>query len=164
MFLSRVIAVIAFGHPAQIGAKLLGAVQRGHGDQAAAACRQTRTLPNVTKEYLAGGPDPQWRRLLADESGRDASSPACPPGPGRRILISMNQYRAVPRRPLPGSPFNRPAVAQPEPEHYAVSDQVTHDKYGLGTVIGVDEGISVLIDFGSHKQRLRTPCTKLTKL
>ncbi len=45
-----------------------------------------------------------------------------------------------------------------------MSDKVTHDKYGLGTVIGVEEGISVLIDFGSHKQRLRTPCTKLTKL
>jgi hypothetical protein len=79
--------------------------------------------------------------------------------------MSMNHYRAVPRRPLPGSPFNRPeGAAQPEPEHYAVSDKVTHDKYGLGTVIGVEEGISVLIDFGSHKQRLRTPCTKLTKL
>jgi hypothetical protein len=78
----------------------------------------------------------------------------------------MNHYRAVPRRPLPNSPFNRPdADAQPaEPERYAVSDKVTHDKYGLGTVIGVEEGISVLIDFGSHKQRLRTPCTKLTKL
>jgi hypothetical protein len=76
----------------------------------------------------------------------------------------MNHYRAVPRRPLPGSPFNRPEAAATEPEHYAVNDKVTHDKYGLGTVIGVEEGISVLIDFGSHKQRLRTPCTKLTKL
>ena len=77
----------------------------------------------------------------------------------------MNHYRAVPRRPLPGSPFNRAGgCPRTEPEHYAVSDKVTHDKYGLGTVIGVEEGISVLIDFGSHKQRLRTPCTKLTKL
>ncbi len=49
-------------------------------------------------------------------------------------------------------------------ESYAVSDQVTHDKYGLGTVIGVEEGISLLVDFGSHKQRLKMPCTKLTKL
>jgi hypothetical protein len=78
--------------------------------------------------------------------------------------MSMNHYRAVPRRPLPGSPFNRPEAAATEPEHYAVSDKVTHDKYGLGTVIGVEEGISVLIDFGSHKQLLRTPCAKLTKL
>ena len=78
----------------------------------------------------------------------------------------MNRIRAVRRRPLPGSPFNVPdAAAQPaEPEHYAVSDRVTHDKYGLGTVIGVEEGISILIDFRSHKQLLRTPCTKLTKL
>jgi hypothetical protein len=77
----------------------------------------------------------------------------------------MNQYRAVRRRPLPGSPFNGPDAAAPaEPERYAVSDKVTHDKYGLGTVIGVEEGISVLIDFRSHKQLLRTPCAKLTKL
>jgi len=76
----------------------------------------------------------------------------------------MNHIRAVRRRPLPGSPFNVPDAVQPEPERYAVSDTVTHDKYGLGTVIGVEEGISVLVDFRSHKQLLRTPCTKLTKL
>ncbi len=77
----------------------------------------------------------------------------------------MNSYRApVPRRQLPGSPFNAPEAAVLPPESYAVSDMVTHDKYGLGTIVGVEEGISVLIDFGSHKQRLRTPCAKLTKL
>lgn len=114
------------------------------------------------------------RRRAADTQPRPAwphrhthgRAGPCRPRPGRRILVSMNHYRARPRRNLPGSPFNAPeAVVQPaETEHYAVSDKVTHDKYGLGTVIGVEEGISVLIDFGSHKQRLRTPCAKLTKL
>jgi len=86
--------------------------------------------------------------------------------PSRRILIPMNHYRAAPRRHLPNSPFNVPdAAARPaEIESYTVSDMVTHDKYGLGTVIGVEEGFYVLIDFGSHKQRLQTPCAKLTKL
>jgi hypothetical protein len=45
-----------------------------------------------------------------------------------------------------------------------VDDQVTHDKYGLGKVTGVEEGIALVIDFGSHRQRISTPCAKLTKL
>jgi hypothetical protein len=76
----------------------------------------------------------------------------------------MSTYRPIPRRPLPGSPFSVPEPAAPPAEIYAVSDQVTHDKYGLGTIIGVEEGFSVLVDFRSHKQRLSTPCAKLRKL
>jgi hypothetical protein len=75
----------------------------------------------------------------------------------------MTPYRAAPRRPLPGSPFNVPATAEPA-ESYAVSDLVTHDKYGLGTVTGVEEGVAVRVNFGSHERRLSTPCAKLTKL
>jgi hypothetical protein len=75
----------------------------------------------------------------------------------------MNPYRAAPRRHLPNSPFNVPVAVTPT-ECYAVNDQVTHDKYGLGTVTGVEEGIALLIDFGSHRQRISTPCAKLTKL
>ena len=76
----------------------------------------------------------------------------------------MNAFRAAPRRPLPGSPFNVPEVPRPPAESYSVSDQVTHDKYGLGTVIGVEAGVGLLVDFGSHKQRIKMPCNKLTKL
>jgi len=75
----------------------------------------------------------------------------------------MTPYRAAPRRPLPGSPFNRPVDVTPA-VLYEVSDLVTHDKYGLGTVTAVEEGIAVLVDFGSHERRLSTPCAKLTKL
>jgi hypothetical protein len=75
----------------------------------------------------------------------------------------MTPYRAVPRRQLPGSPFNVPITVQVA-ECYAVNDMVTHDKYGLGTITGVEEGIAVLVDFGSHERRLSTPCAKLTKL
>jgi hypothetical protein len=78
----------------------------------------------------------------------------------------MNSYRALPRRPLPGSPFNTAQTVVPpsEADRYSVNDKVTHDKYGLGTIISVEEGVGVLVDFGSHKQRLRTPCSKLIKL
>jgi hypothetical protein len=75
----------------------------------------------------------------------------------------MDSYRAAPRRHLATSPFSKP---EPEPpaERFAVDDKVTHDKYGLGTVTGVEEGIALLIDFGSHVQRVTTPSSKLTKL
>ena len=80
-----------------------------------------------------------------------------------RILVTMNPYRAAPRRHLSSSPFK---VPDPEPpaEHFAVDDLVTHDKYGLGTVTGVEDGIALLIDFGSHVQRISMPSAKLTKL
>jgi hypothetical protein len=75
----------------------------------------------------------------------------------------MSPHHAVPRRHLATSPFN---VPDPEPpaERFSVDDRVTHDKYGLGTVTGVEEGTAVLIDFGSHVQRILTPSAKLTKL
>jgi hypothetical protein len=82
---------------------------------------------------------------------------------GRRILVVMSPYRAGPRRHLPTSPFNAP---DPEPpaERFAVGDKVTHDKYGLGTVTDVTEGTALVIDFGSHVQRILTPSAKLSKL
>ena len=75
----------------------------------------------------------------------------------------MKPSRAAPRRQLPGSPFN---VTEPPPvvENYAVRDQVTHDKYGLGVVIGVEGETAVLVDFGTHKARIAIPCAKLFKL
>jgi hypothetical protein len=40
----------------------------------------------------------------------------------------------------------------------------THDRYGLGTVTGVEDGVAGLIDFGAHVQRTLTPSAKLIKL
>jgi len=45
-----------------------------------------------------------------------------------------------------------------------VQDQVTHDKYGLGRVVAVEDDTALVIDFGNHRVRIATPCTKLTKL
>jgi len=75
----------------------------------------------------------------------------------------MKHSRAAPRRHLPGSPFNVPAVPV-KLEQFAVHDQVTHDKYGLGVVIGVEEEVAVLVDFGAHQERIPAPYAKLTKL
>ena len=74
----------------------------------------------------------------------------------------MKQSRAATRRYLPGSPFNVPAP--PPAELFALHDQVTHDKHGLGVVFGVEDDVALLVDFGTYRMRIIVPCAKLTKL
>ncbi|MEU5536417.1 hypothetical protein [Streptomyces sp. NPDC020362] len=69
---------------------------------------------------------------------------------------------SAPKRHLPTSPFKAPAT--PAPKHFAVGDQVTHDMYGLGRVIGIEDGIAALVDFGSAQMRILSPYAKMTKL
>lgn len=45
-----------------------------------------------------------------------------------------------------------------------MGDQVTHDVYGLGRVIGIEDGIATLVDFGSAQVRILSPYAKMTKL
>ena len=66
------------------------------------------------------------------------------------------------RRPLPHSPFKVP-VPRPLKE-FALDDRVTHDTFGMGTVVGVEEGIAVRVDFGTMQERILAPYGKLTKL
>lgn len=80
-----------------------------------------------------------------------------------RILVIMNRARAGARPLLPTSPFGAPPLSPPV-ELFAVRDQVTHDKYGLGRVISVEDDTALIIDFGSRRVRITTPCAKLTKL
>jgi len=75
----------------------------------------------------------------------------------------MKPVRAGSRRFLPASPFNAPP-ADPPAEQFAVRDQVTHDKYGLGRVILAEGDTAVVVDFGSRRVRILSPFTKLTKL
>jgi hypothetical protein len=70
---------------------------------------------------------------------------------------------AAPRRYLPGSPFNVPVIEEPA-ETYEPRDLVTHDKYGLGSVLEVDHQSYVLVDFGPSRVRVALPCAKLFKL
>ena len=83
--------------------------------------------------------------------------------PAGRILEVMKATPAATRRFLPTSPFKPPPPAPPA-EQFAVQDQVTHDKYGLGRVIGIEDDTILVIDFGTQKLRITTPCAKLTKL
>ena len=86
-----------------------------------------------------------------------------PAAAGRRILEMMKPAPAATRRFLPTSPFKPPPPAGPV-EQFAVQDQVTHDKYGLGRVVSVEDDTALVIDFRTHQVRITTPCAKLTKL
>jgi hypothetical protein len=59
-------------------------------------------------------------------------------------------------RRLPGSPFNAPVPVRPAAA-FAVHDQVTHDKYGPGVIVGVKDD-AVLVDFRPHQRRVPLPC------
>jgi hypothetical protein len=78
------------------------------------------------------------------------------------MMGAMKAQQAPARRYLPSSPFNSPAPAPPA-ETFAVHDQVTHDKYGLGIILGVEDH-AVLVDFRPQQVRIPVPCAKLTKL
>jgi len=82
---------------------------------------------------------------------------------GGRILDVMKPVPAATRRFLPTSPFKPPPPAPPA-EQFAEQDQVTHDKYGLGRVVSVEDDTALVIDFGTQRVRITTPCAKLTKL
>ena len=78
-------------------------------------------------------------------------------------MEAMKLSSAAPRRHLAASPFNKPRI-EPPIENYSVDDRVSHDSHGLGSVIGVEDDVAVLVDFGSCKVRVTSPFTKLTKL
>lgn len=76
----------------------------------------------------------------------------------------MKPERVPQRRYLSTSPFNKPPAAEPPAELYAVHDLVTHDRYGLGRVVAVEDSAALTVDFGSRQVRIQTPCSKMTKL
>ena len=66
------------------------------------------------------------------------------------------------RRHLPSSPFSQ-AVAEPV-EQFEIEDRVTHDAHGLGRVVGIENNVAVLVQFGPTQVRVLTPFRKLHKL
>jgi hypothetical protein len=76
----------------------------------------------------------------------------------------MRPRRADPaRRYLPGSPFNVPIAEEPA-ESYEPRDLVSHDKYGLGSVLEVQGQDAIVVDFGTHRRWVSLPCARLVKL
>jgi hypothetical protein len=72
--------------------------------------------------------------------------------------------RSRQRRFVPGSPFNTSPEPEPPAEEYAVQDRVTHDRYGLGRVVAVEDDTALVVDFGPRVVRIRIPCPRMTKL
>jgi hypothetical protein len=81
----------------------------------------------------------------------------------QHILEGMKPASGASRRHLPTSPFKPPPPAPPV-EQFSVNDQVTHDRYGLGVVVEVEDGVAVIVDFRSQQERIMTPYKKLHKL
>ncbi|MHA6758409.1 hypothetical protein [Streptacidiphilus sp. PAMC 29251] len=73
----------------------------------------------------------------------------------------MTKPRAA-KRHLPSSPFKAPVV--PPSKLFAVGNRVTHDVYGMGRITAVEDGVAVLVDFGSEERRIASPYAKLTSL
>ncbi|AJE83781.1 MULTISPECIES: hypothetical protein [Streptomyces] len=69
---------------------------------------------------------------------------------------------SAPRRHLSTSPFKAP-VASPVKE-FALGDRVSHDQFGLGRVLHVEDQVALLVDFGAAQVRVASPYTRLHKL
>lgn len=74
-----------------------------------------------------------------------------------------NSTSAGNRRYLPSSPF-KPPPAPPPVEQYELDDLVTHEKYGLGRVILVEDSTAVVVDFAPRKVRILSPFARMVKL
>ena len=78
-------------------------------------------------------------------------------------MVGMKTTPGATRRFLPGSPFNK-MPACPPVELFDAQDQVTHDSYGLGRVLLVEDDSALVVAFGSRRVRIMWPYAKLTKL
>jgi hypothetical protein len=71
----------------------------------------------------------------------------------------MDAPRATTRRHLPTSPFKDPVP--PPLKVFAPGDRVTHDREGMGRVVSTEEGVAVLVDFGTVQLRIAAPYPNL---
>ena len=76
----------------------------------------------------------------------------------------MSTSSSRPARRLATSLFNREPVEVSAPEVYAVDDRVSHDKYGLGTVVSANGTREVVVNFGAETRRISLPNPKLSLL
>jgi hypothetical protein len=75
----------------------------------------------------------------------------------------LNSRSAKTRRYFPSSPF-KPPPEDPPVERFEPHDLVTHEKYGLGRVVLVEDDAAVVVDFAPRKVRIMAPFTRMIKL
>lgn len=73
----------------------------------------------------------------------------------------MTKRAPAKRRHLASSPFQ--PQADPVIEQFALEDRVSHDTYGVGRVIGLEE-VAVTVDFGARTVRIASPFDKMERL
>lgn len=76
----------------------------------------------------------------------------------------VSRRTAVTRRPIPGSPFAPPPPRVSAKERFTADDRVTHDRYGLGTVVRVLDDELVAVKFRSSDSPVCVTHVKLTRL
>ena len=74
----------------------------------------------------------------------------------------MNSSGARTRRYFPSSPFKPPP--EPTVERFELHELVTHERYGLGRVVLVEEDTAVVVDFSPRRVRIMSPFTRMVKL
>jgi hypothetical protein len=73
----------------------------------------------------------------------------------------MTKRSPARRRHLASSPFQ--PQSEPVVEQFALEDRVSHDTYGVGRVIGREDG-ALTVDFGNQTVRIASPFHKMEKL
>lgn len=84
------------------------------------------------------------------------------PGRGEGHTGGTMTNRSAPRRHLSTSPFAAPA--DPVITEFAVGDRVSHDRHGLGKIIGQEPTGALLVDFGAIQVRVLSPFKGMHKL
>lgn len=74
----------------------------------------------------------------------------------------MSARSTARRHVLPTSPFKEPIA--PPLERFAIDDRLTHDRHGLGRVVGLESDTVVHVAFGSQVRRIALPNPKVTRL
>lgn len=79
----------------------------------------------------------------------------------RAHLLVMNSRSSAKRPVLPASPFSAPVA--PTIDRYDIDDMLTHDRHGLGRVVGLGNN-QVHVDFGTEVRTIHLPSSKVTRL
>jgi hypothetical protein len=72
---------------------------------------------------------------------------------GKPARLKAGHDQACPRRD-PALPAHKPLPPAPPAEQFAAQDQATHDEYGLGRVVSVEDDTALVIDLGAHHDAL----------
>jgi hypothetical protein len=127
----------------------------------ALTCRSAQRAFTPTAHITWPGGYPTRGHGACGSGGRRLADPA-----GPAVKAHDGSYEGIPSpgpAPTARQPVQRPGSGAPRPRRAPSTRRVTHDKYGLGVILSVDDD-AVLVNFRPHQRRIALPCAKLTKL